>query len=207
MALSDPFSLPTTGSIVRLVIEPLSNVGVSMSPLSYSQQVFVSAGEMWGGSFELGPMNRADGGEDWAGWLTSLNGREHPFLLGDPSGATPRGTWAGASPLLNGAHAAAVKTIAIDGLAAGAGGKRGDWLQSGSGSSTRLYKVALDFTANGSGQATVEIWPGLRTALVDNTPLVIQAAKGLFRLASNRRGWTIEDALFRGISVDFHEAI
>lgn len=203
MPITSPLSLPTGRGLRALSIEPLSAVSVSMSPFTFSQQVFVHQGEAWGGSFELGEMNRDDG-EEWAAFLTALNGREHTFLLGDPLGAAPRGTWA--SPLVAGGSQTG-KALAIDGMSAGATGKKGDWFQLGSGSSTRLHKLTLDFTANGSGQATIDFWPALRSSPADNAPLTLTSAKGLFRLASNRRGWSLQDVRFGGIAVDFIEAL
>lgn len=205
MPVSFPLSLPTGRGLRRLSIEPVSAVGVSMSPFSFSQQVYVHQGEMWSGSFDLGEMNRDDG-EEWAAFLTATGGREGTFLLGDPLGATPRGTWAGGAPLVNGASQTG-KALIIDGLSAGATGKKGDWFQLGSGATSRLHKLTLDFTANGSGQAALDFWPSLRSSPADNAVVTISAAKGLFRLASNKRGWSLEDVRFGGISVQFHEAL
>src|SRR5262245_23259769 len=118
MALSFPLSPPTSRGPRRIVIEAFSTVGMSVSPFTQEQQVYVNQGELWGLQFELGGMNRAEG-EEWAAFLTALNGREGTFLMGDPLGAAPRGTWAG-SPKVLGAHAAGVKTIAMDGFTAAA---------------------------------------------------------------------------------------
>ena len=135
-------------------------------------------------------MKAAADAEMWVTFLLSLRGSLGTFLMGDSVGAAPRGTWAG-TPLLAGSHAAGVRTVALDGFSAGATGKAGDWLNWGSGSSTRLHKVLQDFTADGAGQATVEIYPRLRAALADNAPVTNTNAMGLWRLASNGREWSI----------------
>lgn len=203
MALSYPLALPSAFPR-RLSIEQVSVVGLQPSPLTLEQTAYVWAGDCWEGELEWGELDYSNG-MDVAGWLAALNGKEGTFLAGDPLGATPRGTWAG-TPLLVGAHAAAARTLSVDGFSAAATGKRGDYLQFGSGSSTRLHMVTLDFTANGGGVATVEIWPCLREAQADNVAIVKSATKGLWSLNTNRRRWNLEDIRINGIVIPIIEA-
>lgn len=205
MAISYPVSLPSVRGPRRVMFDMITADGLSSSPFSLSQQVFEHQGEMWAGTLELGNMNRAEG-EDWVAFLASLKGRVGTFLLGDPLGTSPRGTWAG-SPLMQGAHAARLRTLTIDGFTPAATGKAGDWMQFGTGASSRLHKVIADFTANGSGVATVEIWPALRDALADNDAFVTSSAKGVFRSASSRRSWSIEDVRISNVQLPFIEAL
>jgi len=189
MALSYPLALPNTKGMRRINIRAIDVVGLQASPLTLEQTVYDWGGDMLAADVELPPMVRADA-EMWVTFLLSLRGSLGTFLMGDSVGAAPRGTWAG-TPLLAGSHAAGVRTVAMDGFSAGATGKAGDWLNWGSGSSTRLHKVLQDFTADGAGQATVEIYPRLRAALADNAPVTNTNAMGLWRLASNGREWSI----------------
>jgi hypothetical protein len=106
-----------------------------------------------------------------------------------------------------GAHAARVKTIAMDGFSAAATVKAGDWFQIGSGANTHLHKVVQDATADGSGLLTLEIWPRTRAALADNDTFVTSSAKGIWRLAENSRRWTLEDVRIGGIAVAAIEAL
>ena len=205
MSLAFPLSPPTSRGPRRVTIEALSAVGISESPFTFEQQAYVHQGERWGLEFELGSMNR-DEGEEWAAFITSLNGREGTFLMGDPLGAAPRGTWAGAPKVL-GAHAAGVKSIAMDGFSVGATVKAGDWFQRGSGASTHLYKVMQDATADGSGLLTLELWPRLRVALVDNDTFTTSSAKGIWRLTDNSRRWTLDDVRIGGIVVGAAEVL
>jgi hypothetical protein len=64
-----------------------------------------------------------------------------------------------------------------------------------------------DATANGSGQATLEIWPGLRESLIDNTALVSTNAKGIWRLTSNVREWTLNIGQVYGLGIAAVEAL
>lgn len=205
MTISFPVSLPATLSPVSITLRARSAIGQSISPFSLSQQVYEHQGELWASDVALPPMVRADA-EAWIAFLLSLRGVYGTFFMGDPAGTSPRGTWAG-SPAVNGAHAARVRTVAVDGFSVGATGKAGDWMQFGTGSSSRLHKVLQDFTANGSGQANIEIWPGLRDALLDNATFVTTSAKGLFRLASNERSWEVGRALTYGVQFSCVEAL
>lgn len=205
MTISFPLSLPTvSGGIAQIVFKPRSMVGVSESPFTFEQQVYVGQGDGWQADVALTQMPRSSA-EEWVAFLLALNGREGTFLLNDPMGATARGTWAGGSPLVNGASQTG-KVLAIDGLAAGATIKKGDWFQLGSGSSAHLHKVVLDATANGSGQVSLDFWPRLRSSPADNAALTIASACGLFRLASNERAWTIDDVRY-GMSFSCSEAL
>lgn len=208
MAISYPLSVPTTAVAARLRWTGDSVVGFQASPFTKQQKVYAHQGEALEVEVQLPPMDRADA-EEWVGFLLALNGQEGTFLMGDPVGATPRGTWLYGSPQagVSGAHAAGVKTLALKDFASGATGKVGDWIQFGSGSSTHLHKVVQDFAASGAGAATVEIWPRTRAALADGDGFVVQGAVGQWRLASNRRTWEVQEAQEYGISFSAIEAL
>ena len=204
MTISYPLALPSASQIRRMVWKPRSVVGVSESPFSFSQQVYVHQGEAWQVEVDLIAMERANA-EAWAGWLLALNGREGTFLLGDPKGTTPRGTWAGGSPLVQGAGQSG-KSLAVDGVTASATALAGDWLQLGSGSTATLHKVTQDVTFSGGGAATLDIWPRLRSVPADNAAVTLSSAKGRFRMGSNAPAWDVE-AIIYGISFDAMEAL
>jgi len=195
--------LPTVITPASMTITPHGATAMSRSPFAAGAQSYTWPAEMWTAQLLLPPMSRAQA-EDWIGWLVSLNGMEGSLLAGDPLGASPRGTWAG-SPLVNGAIAAGARSFAADGFTAGATGKRGDWLQFGSASSARLHKVAKDFTANGSGQATIDIWPRTRYVIADNASFITASAVGLWQLASNAVPWSLGPLLFSGLQIPLVE--
>lgn len=205
MALSYPLAFPSSQEPSQITIRARSVVGVSESPFTFEQQTQAMGGERLEADVVLPPLSRADA-EDWIGWLLALNGQEGTFLMGDMVNTTARGTWAG-SPLVNGAHSARAKSIAMDGFTAGATVKRGDWFQIGTGSSSRLYKVVQDATASGGGTLTLEIWPGLRAALSDNASLDITSPVGCWRLASNVREYSIGLARMYGLRFSAVEAL
>lgn len=201
MSISYPLALPTTSVARSINFAAQSNVGYQSSPFTGEQTVYAHQGEWFEASVELPPMVRADA-EYWIAFLLALNGMEGTFLMGDPVGATPRGSWLVGSPSMgvNGAHAAGVKTVALGGLLSGATGKAGDWIQFGSGSTAQLHKLVQDFTAPGSGNVSIEIWPRTKNALAHLDAPVVNSAVGLWRLAKNRREWSVELAQIFGIS-------
>ena len=204
MALSFPLTFPSNRVAASIQFRAVSTVGESRSPFTGESQVYVHAGEWFEADVQLPKMLRADA-EDWiAGFLLALNGVHGTFLMGDPSSIVPRGTWAG-SPKVFGAHAAGVKTIAMDGFSAAATVKNGDWIQSGT--TKRLHKVVKDATADGSGLLTLEVWPRTRDALADNDTFVTASPVGTWRLATNERNWSVERARIYGISFSCREAL
>jgi hypothetical protein len=97
----------------------------------------------------------------------------------------------------------------IDGLPASATGylKAGDYIQLGTGATSRLYKVLEDVNSNGSGQATLNLWPDLRSSPANDATVVVSNAKGLFRLAQNDASWTIGNDGFYSITFSAVEAL
>ena len=138
--------------------------------------------------------------EQWITFLLKLNGMEGTFLFGDPNAKTPQGPATG-TPLVNGASQTG-NSLITDGWTVSVTGilKAGDYIQLGSGSTTRLYKVLNDADSDAGGNATFDIWPRLRVSPADNDLIITSAAKGLFALAGNIMEWDIEGAMKYGIS-------
>lgn len=208
MAASYPLTIPGTG-FRTITVRPSGSAAVSESPYTGAQQVYVHAREVWAAQIELPSFVSRAEAEAWrAGFLLALNFREGTFLMpGDPVNTTPMGTWAG-SPKVLGAHAAGLKTIAMDGYGAGATVKAGDWLQTGSGSSTHLHQVTKDATADGSGLLTLEIWPRTRAALADNATFTTTDPVGLWRLAMSQAEYSqLVGKVYGGMTISCAEAL
>lgn len=209
MAISYPLNLPTVSGIQSIQIIARNTIAVTTSPYTYKQQILKHSGARWEADITLAPMQRADA-DEWNAFLTSLNGQYGTFLLGDPLAATPRGS-AGVTPgtpLVNGA-AQTGNILAIDGCPNSVTGylKAGDYIQLGSASSTRLYRVLADVNTNSSGEASIDIWPDLRESPSDNAAVTVTNTKGLFRLSSNESAFTINNSSIYGISFGAVEAI
>lgn len=206
MAISYPLSLPTNKGLAKIRLTANSVVGVSQSPFTAKQQVYKYTGQFWEAEINLPPMKRADA-EYWISFLLKLNGPYGTFLLGDPNGGTARGVATG-TPLVMGGSQTGNELI-TDGWTNSTTGilKAGDYIQLGSASSAQLYKVLDDVNSNGSGQATLTLWPDLRSAPSDNAAITVANPKGVFRLSSNQQAWDINEATFYGMTFAAREAL
>ncbi len=203
MAITFPIVLPQQPAPRSFTQTETSFAAMASSPWSGAQQVQLNQGQLWGFSVAYPPMSD-DQARAWSGTLAQLNGRYGTFLFGDPRWKAPRGSWAGA-PVVDGPGQMG-QTLAMRGFTAGAQGLAGDLFQHGSGASARLYKVTADFTADGAGEAQVEIWPRLRISPGDGDSLTLASPKGVFRLASPivSRSW---EPFRHGFSFDMIEAL
>lgn len=206
MAISYPLALPTTTGIAKIRISANNVVGVSQSPFTSKQQVYKFSGQFWEAEISLPPMKRADA-EYWISFLLKLNGSYGTFLLGDPNGATARGVATG-TPLVKGASQTGSELI-TDGWTTSTTGilKAGDYIQLGSGSVAKLHKVLDDVDSNSSGEATLNLWPDLRSAPSDNAAIIVSGAKGLFRLSTNQQDWDVNEASIYGMTFPAREAL
>mgnify|MGYP003648627902 CR=1 FL=1 len=206
MAISYPITLPTTPGYIGVSIQPRSTVGIYSSPFTMQQQVYAHPGQVWTGNFGLPPMNRAEAAP-WVAALTSLNGVEGRFYFGDPSWIAPQGIGTG-TPLINGSSQTGYDLI-TDGWTATQTGimKAGDWVQIATTSSRTLHMVMADANSDGGGNATLTLWPRVRTAFADNTALIVNSPTGVWRMTGNVP-WAISvDQLISGMTVECVEAL
>lgn len=205
MAISYPISLPNADiAKVRLVANNI--VGVSQSPFTAVQQVYKYTGQFWEADITLPPMKREQA-EYWISFLLKLNGSYGTFLLGDPNGQTARGVATG-TPLVNGASQTGNELI-TDGWTTSTTGilKAGDYIQLGSGATAKLYKVLDDVNSDSSGNATLTLFPDLRTSPSDNATITVANPKGVFRLNTSATSWDINEASIYGITFGAREAL
>ena len=209
MAISYPLSTPTNKTIAEIRLIARNVVGVSTSPFTLKQQTYQFSGQRWEADIQLPAMQR-DNAEEWVAFLMSLYGQKGTFLLGDPLGATAQGSasTAAGTPVVNGASQTG-GTLAIDGLPASATNylKAGDYIQLGSAATAQLYKVLSDASSNGSGEATLDIWPDLRSSPADGATVVVANAKGVFRLNDNATSWDINRMALYGIAFGAVESL
>ena len=201
-----PLNLPSHTGIRSVSLRATNAVAYDRSPFTFAGQAQASAGQMWEADVSLPPMKRADA-EVWIAWLTSLRGQYGTFLMGDPSAATARGTLGG-TPLVNGASQTGA-SLDIDGATADVTNwlRAGDYIQLGAASSATLHKVLEDVSTDGSGQATLTLWPHIRTAPTDNSTVVTSNTVGNFRLSSNSSEWSISEASIYGINFSAMEVV
>lgn len=208
MAITYPRSIPSAMKFQAVTFKANSVVGVSKSPFTGQEQIVAHQGQWWTANLSVAPLERADAGALTA-WFTSLNGREKTVLFGDPAASTPQGTASSApgTPLVNGASQTGSALI-CDGAPNNAAGYllEGDYVQLGTGATSRLYMVLEDVTSDGSGNFTLNLWPNLRSSPANDATLVVSGAVGRFRLADNISGWDLSTIIY-GFSFDLIEAI
>ena len=200
MAISFPITLPSTPAVQTATLTPRSVVAVSRSPFTLERQTYVHQGKQWLIEVEWPIMIRAEA-EPFLAVRTALNGKEGSFLIGDPAGATALGSASSApgTPLIKGASQTG-QDINFDGAPNNATNylKAGDMVSLGTGLGTRLFKVLVDASSDGSGNFTLTLWPDVVIALADDAPLTVANAQGLFELADNAGSWSVDSSLVGG---------
>lgn len=206
MSITYPLALPTTSGIMRVRLVANDVVGAVQSPFTAKQQIFRYTGQFWEADITLPPMKRDDA-EYWISFLLKLNGPFGTFLLGDPNGGTARGVATG-TPRVNGAGQTGYELI-TDGWTADTVGilKAGDYIQIGVDLQTNFYKVLDDVDSDASGNATLSLWPDLRSAYANDTIIYTENTKGLFRLTSSQATWDISEAAIYGLTFGAREAL
>ena len=195
---------PTDIGFAQITLSAMNAVATSESPFTYKQQIVQHTGQAWKASVTIPPVRR-DLGEPWVAFLLSLQGPVNTFLLGDPNCAAPRGTAVDGDIVATGTAGASSVTLT---LSNGGTLKAGDYIQLGTSSTSKLHKVLADVSATGS----VDIWPNLKpfsTATPNwvNQAVVVEGAKGVFRLTSNVQDWQIGNSSTYGISFEAVEVI
>ena len=198
MAITYPRSLPSAMKFQQAAFRTNSVVAVAKSPFTGQEQAVAHQGQFWTAQLSMSPIERADAGAITA-WFTSLNGREKTFLLGDPAAATPQGSASSApgTPVVNGASQTGSALI-CDGAPNDATNylKEGDYVQLGTGSTSRLYMVLEDVTSDGSGNFTLNLWPNLRSSPANDDTLVVASTVGVFRLQDNISQWDLNTVIY-----------
>ncbi len=208
MAISYPLALPTHTGIAQIELRATNAVAYSRSPFTFSGQAHAYAGKAWQADVTLPSMKREDA-ERWVAWLISLKGQLGTFYLGDPAATTPLGSARDADTILVNGALSSGDTIPIDSAPANQTDylKAGDYMQIGTGTSRQLFKVLTDVDTNGSGQATVDVWPNVRTTITNNASVTVQSTQGIFRLITNEQAFSINEASVYGVTFGAIEAV
>ena len=205
MTITYPLTFPTSKTANAIRLTPNNATEVSTSPFSFSQKSYSWGGERWILTGALPPLMREDA-EQYMAFFTSLRGKFGTFLMRIPAHRTARGAVSG-TVYVNGASQSGY-TLNVDGLANSTTGifKAGDFINLGSGASTRLHKILEDADSNGSGQAALSIWPALREAPADNAVVTYTDCVGHFRLTSEP-DFEVDISKFFSISFTANEVV
>ena len=187
MAISYPITFPTAPNYSGVTLRAMHATVTTQSPFTYKQQIFRHPGARWEASVQLPPMKRDQAG-GWKSALTSLRGQSGTFLLGNANYYTPRGTLRSTASDVQCAATGSANSEALT-LDFNVSTKTllaGDYIQLGTGATSRLYMILEDQTGDGS----VEVFPRLRESYSDAV-VTTTGAVGVFRLRSNvvEYGW------------------
>lgn len=207
MTITYPLAIPTAPGFIRFRYLARNASSASESPFSFWEQVQNHPGDKWMFELTLPKMRRAQAAE-WIALRLACRGRLGTFLIGPPDADSPRGSFAG-TPVVDGSVAARATVLPVRGLTPLASGvvKKGDYLQIGSGATTRLYTSLTDVNADSAGEAELDIWPGVRETISDGTAIVSSGAKGTFAFATGSADWEMDRLRNFGITFAISEAL
>lgn len=192
------YDMPSQAHIQSITLRMASQNFATQSPFTFQTQVLNHPGRRWEADVSLRPMRHADA-RLWLSWLAKLDGQLNTFTMGDPLGCAPQGE-AGGTPRVNGGSQTGSSLI-IDGATTSQTDwlKAGDYIQIFEDADARLYMVTDDVDTDGSGNATLNIWPPLFEPPTNNRLVITSNTVGAFRLAGNVSTWNVNEAAIYGI--------
>jgi len=184
MTITFPLTLPDSAFTASSVGADFNNR--TTQSLARVPQTVSAAGDLLILEFQLPRKTRAQIAA-WQAFGMALRGSYGSFYGYDPDAPTPRGSAPGA-PLVNGADQSGY-TLVTDGWTASQTNilRAGDWIEVGG----LLRMVVADVDSDGSGNATLDISPGIGAGQspADNAAIVTTNPKGKFRLVEDRVKW------------------
>lgn len=206
MTTSYPLSIPRPNQVRSLTLRHTVVAGANESPFTKARQVYLWPGERWEAELTLVPLKEKDAGA-WRALFMQLDGTVGTFLAGTPARPYSLGVagWNPGTPLVDGAGQTG-ESLSIKGLPASRARYlvAGDFIQLGSGSTTRLHMVVADVDSDSSGKATLTLRPRIKTAPADNAAVVVANALGIWSLAA-RFEWPTDNAGLSAITVSLVE--
>ena len=189
---------------------------VQRSPFTGSVgQVFSWPGaDFWSCEATL-PQLVASNAAVWSGFLAECRGMLNVFPFG-PVNYTAQGTPKGA-PSVSGVNNAMATVLNTKGWATNAYRLLlpGDYIQIGATPTIatagqpgvcRLHRVVEQVNSDANGNATITVWPSLRESPTDGEVIVLNAPKGLFRMAVNTSEILTDETRLSGVTLKMVEA-
>lgn len=197
-----PPDYPTTPAPISATVTSYSPTYVSVTN-SLKRQVRTRGVQAWQIDLAYGAMTRANFAPIWS-FLNSRAGQASSFTISLTGLGTPRGTAVG-TPVVNGGGQSG-RTLATDGWSINSAIlKKGDFIEIEG--DRKVYQITEDVSSDGSGLATLSIYPALRKVPGDNvtvhTEVVFTVA-----LASDLLAVDFDQCLHaRGFDVSFVEVL
>ncbi len=189
-------TMPSTPGFRASRFGLIANTQTFRSPLDGTVQTLELTGARWRASYELPPMNRAQGAA-WTAFLSELLGSAGRFFGFDPDARTPLGSGLGA-PQVRGAGQTG-KSLIVDGWTELETGLLlpGDYFEVGG----ELKMVTAQVDSDSGGEAAVAFTPSLRASPVDNAALTLTNPRVTMMLSDDEQAaWDADRASVYGIS-------
>lgn len=205
-----PLNFPTITNLLDFTLREVSVVGDTASSFSGSQQVQAFIGAWWEAEFTIRPLTRPLY-DQWGAFFSSLHGKAGTFLMGHPLHSAPSGSASSlnGTPQVDGSDQSS-SILAIKTSLGNVSGylKAGDLFSVGLGATRRMHKVLNDVDLV-LGRASLNIWPQLRYAPLNNAPIYFTNPTTQWRLSVNAIQNTITgtDNLYRIPTVTSLEAL
>lgn len=196
--------LPASPAPMQVEWDIDDKIGEVESPFTGSGQLQDWGSDRWSVKIAMPPMPQAQAAP-WYAWLMEIRGKLNVFPLGDPLGTAPAGAALGA-PVCTAGNTTRSRTLLTSGWQPSTNGQLlvGDYLQIGQ----RLHCViGSNVDSDGSGNASINIWPAIREAPMAGDSVILSNPTGLFRLQKNQRGWSLAVSKMFGVKFDAKEAL
>lgn len=206
-------TMPNVVHPSSIEFDPQEKVTQNVSIYTGQAQTYDLMNSLWTGTMSLPPMHRYDA-DAWQSFILACRGMVNCFLLGDPTAVLPKGIASG-SPVVSG-NGQTGYSLVTGGWTASVTNilRAGDYIQIGSvstlssGYAPRLYRLTDNATSDGSGHATLSIWPNLRDLPPDGATIITRNCVGLMRLAGNQGNtYSSTPGMYGVTGLKFREAI
>ena len=179
-------SLPTSPAFTHARFYLNNRVQVFESALSGQTQTRILSGSVWKAEYTLPSMVRADW-QVWTSFFDRLNGTAHTFNAIAVDNKATLGTSTG-TPLINGGSQTGTSVLTDGWTNSTLVLKAGDFISFGS----ELKRVTQDVTSDGSGNATINFVPQIRSSPSDNGPITVSNCVCSMRLMLNDINFRID---------------
>ena len=209
MPIVYPLTMPEYG-VSQYDLTYITTDAMTESPSTGSQQIQVFDRELWKLKITLGENFYQEEFDEWSSFLMSLSGRFGTFLAGDPLRLAPLGNAngnSGSPEIYNNISKGKILNLRNCTPSISKYLKRGDYIQIGTGSASRLHKVVLDVDTDSSGNCVVDIVPRLRQVYPNGQSVSLNNCRGLFRLTSNEINMQMRDLRQFGLEFEAVEVL
>jgi len=206
MPIIYPLQFPSAPKPIRLRWRMDVAVGSTRSQFTYNKAVSLYQGEEWQVDITLPTLSRAQAGV-FRAFMAAMRGMSGQCLFGDPTDVFQgSGVSDGVSvPLVHGNSQTGI-TLATRGWKANSSGvvKAGDLICVNGENYPHLHVVLGNVASDGSGNASLDLFPRIREAADGNT-ITLAAPQGAFHLAHNQPEWDVDSALHHTTQISLVE--